>query len=110
MREANSHWGYFFALFIVINRVFLLNLCTACVYTKYLEVKGKGLENLTHYQKDWLTIMRSLTLVGPEKSHGEFDKTKSAKLYAIATDKRFDQCMAVIIVINLVAMAMKYGE
>jgi Ca2+-binding EF-hand superfamily protein len=111
MREANSHWGYFFAIFIILNRVFLLNLCTACVYTKYLEVKQKGLEQLTNHQKDWLTIMRSLPMVTPQKSHGDFGKTKSHKIFEIVTDKRFEHGVSVIVVVNIFGMAMHYdGE
>ena len=111
MREARGHWGYFFAVFIIVNRVFLLNLCTACVYAKYLELRQQGLERLTRHQKDWLMIMQSLPLVSPQKSQGHFKKLSRTQLKKTVTDPRFELAINIVVCINIVGMAMKYdGE
>eukprot|EP01043_Picozoa_sp_COSAG02_P025790 COSAG02_NODE_1462_length_12490_cov_71.373820_8_plen_1201_part_00 len=110
VRDTNPLWSYFFIIFVVINNFFLLNLFVGVIYEKYLAIRMAGMEKLTKDQRQWLSIMRHLQHVRPEKKREPARADREAA-FKIASNPKFDTFIMCTIVANCVVMAMKtHGE
>jgi hypothetical protein len=110
VRDANPYWGFFFILFVVVNNFFLLNLFVGVIYEKYLAIRMAGLEKLTKDQIQWLSIMRHLQHMAPEKLRVPARADREAA-FKIASNPKFDSFIMGTIMFNCFIMAMKtHGE
>ena len=110
IRDNSTWWGFAFMLFVVVNNFFLLNLFVGVIYEKYLAIRMAGLEKLTKQQRQWLSIMRHLEHVRPEKTHVASRADREAA-FKLATSPRFEAFIMGTIVFNCGVMAVKsHGE
>eukprot|EP01043_Picozoa_sp_COSAG02_P047092 COSAG02_NODE_4477_length_5322_cov_8.823090_2_plen_1152_part_00 len=110
VRDTNPLWGFFFIIFVVINNFFLLNLFVGVIYEKYLAIRMAGMEKLTKDQMQWLSIMRHLQHVRPEKKREPARADREAA-FKIASSPKFDTFIMCTIMVNCVVMGMKtHGE
>ena len=106
VRDTNSLWGYFFIVFVVINNFFLLNLFVGVIYEKYLAIRMAGMEKLTKDQTQWLSIMRHLQYVRPEKKRVPTNADRESA-FKIAINPNFEWFIMGTICVNCAVMATK---
>lgn len=108
--NANSMWSFFFMAFFIVNNFFLINLFIGVIYSKYVQAKNAGLEDLTDIQHDWFTVMQALINVRPRKFH-RVSRLDRLLAFEIATASWFENVMMGVIMFNVGVMALKYdGE
>lgn len=111
--------AYFFLIFMLVGTYFLMNLFVGVIFLRFTEnqiearrhQKIKGMI-LTDNQRKWIEMQRMIVMIKPDLKTGPPQSKFRLFCYRIimwgGEGVKFDICMMVTIVCNIIIMAMTY--